>query len=853
MTGTLVLSIIQSMAALLLAGALLYPLFSQSGLEGRERKTSFLIGVIFGVTDGVLSLSSIVLEGDVVLNASAGVLIFAGYLGGPLAASMTFLIHAGIRILYGGDLLLLALVVHFAYLLGGIALRKIAPFELWPRLPDGILPRALAAFLVMHGCGIALVLALRLVPNSDPVSSNFLLFALVGALSVAGMWFVIRESWRLAEIERENGALLQQLQLIFETCGIGAFRYNGANGKLDFDQSFLKLYGVTDEAGLNPGNFTARQVHPADREAMQRYIVDAISGDKQQDSHLFRACRADGEIHHMRSVWKLQSMTSAGRRNVIGLHMDVTDVVAAQSARTEALEHVAAVADNVPGGIYESIWENNEPRELLYISPKCAEMWGLSQEDLLADPYKMASRLHPGEFARSAEATRQAIATGEPGTARLSMTSENGEPRWIDFRVQAAKQDDGTHRVYGIFVDVTNEVAAQEEALEQAELAHRAQKHESIGQLTGGVAHDFNNILAVILGNLEVLRDEIDDEAQRKMIDAGIEASQRGAGLTRSLLSFARRARLEPEIVDLNRIVRESQNWMSRALPESVEVETSLLAGLWSVELDATSLESALLNLILNARDAMEGHGKLTIETANVRIDQSYVDSRNEEISPGRYVMLAVSDTGAGIDPESLERIFDPFFTTKPPGKGSGVGLSMVLGFVKQSSGAVQVYTEQGHGSTFKLYFPARGQDTGIAQATNAVKTRGRNAEARLLLVEDDENVRTVLLTMLENAGFNVVAAHTGDAALDVFRADPEFDLIVTDIVMPGLLQGTTLARTVRETHPDMPFIFLSGYAAEATVHGNGVKPEDIRLMKPVPKTELLNAVAEMLDRTFER
>jgi CheY-like chemotaxis protein len=314
------------------------------------------------------------------------------------------------------------------------------------------------------------------------------------------------------------------------------------------------------------------------------------------------------------------------------------------------------------------------------------------------------------------------------------------------------------------------------------------------------------------------------------------------------LLAFARKARLTPEVLDLNNVVREAKNWMGRALPESVLVETSLLAGVWPIEADRSSLESALLNLILNARDAMSGQGNLTIETANVRIDEAYINARQEELTPGRYVMLAVSDTGEGISEGDLTSIFEPFFTTKPLGEGSGLGLSMTVGFMKQSGGTVQVYSEVGEGTTFKLYFPVAVAVDAKRELAKPIPAEAQVAGSgrRVLVAEDESAVRDTLVTILERAGYVVTATTSGDNALAIFEADPTFDLLLTDIVMPGKLQGTHLAKALRQRWPDLPIIFMSGYASEATVHGNGLKPEDIRLMKPVRRADLLAALANV-------
>lgn len=374
-----------------------------------------------------------------------------------------------------------------------------------------------------------------------------------------------------------------------------------------------------------------------------------------------------------------------------------------------------------------------------------------------------------------------------------------------------------------------------------------SQKFEAIGQLTGGVAHDFNNLLAIILGNLELVRDETDEAERADLLDTAIHAADRGADLTRQMLSFARRSELVPQELDLNAIVQSTKSWIGRTLPENIQVETSLLAGLWKIEADASLTESALLNLIVNARDAMPDGGRLTIETGNLRVDDEYVTTRDEDIEPGRYVMLAVSDTGVGMPEDILDHIYEPFFTTKAPGSGTGLGLSMVQGFMKQSGGTLRVYSEEGIGTTFKLFFRALEGRPDHEKVRPEVEDQHPEGSERLLVVEDDADVRRMLVTTLQRAGYEVVPAETGDAALALFERDQNFDLVVTDIVMPGTLQGTALAKKLREIATELPVVFLSGYASEATVHGNGLHPSDIRLTKPVLRSEFLKAIRKAL------
>lgn len=376
----------------------------------------------------------------------------------------------------------------------------------------------------------------------------------------------------------------------------------------------------------------------------------------------------------------------------------------------------------------------------------------------------------------------------------------------------------------------------------------QSQKMEAIGQLTGGIAHDFNNLLAIVLGNLELAEETGVSDNLKPLISAAKDATMRGGELTRNMLSFARQASLTPDEIDLNSVVKDINTWAARVLPETIEVDTSLLAGLWKVVADPTSTQNAFLNLVINARDAMPEGGKITVETSNMRIGDDYIEERLEDLEPGRYVMLAVSDTGTGIPPEDLEQIFDPFFSTKETGKGSGLGLSMVMGFMKQSGGTVRVYSEKGEGTSFKLFFPASTAAPNIAARIAKDQVITPTPGARILLVEDEQGVMDVLTEVLTSAGYNITTARSGDEAYEIFTRLGTVDLVVTDIVMPGQLQGPTLVKKLRSLQPELPAIFMSGYANEATVHGNGLRPEDVRLMKPIPRKDLIAAIEACIE-----
>lgn len=509
------------------------------------------------------------------------------------------------------------------------------------------------------------------------------------------------------------------------------------------------------------------------------------------------------------------------------LNIDITDRKQAEEALILSEERFRHFA----GASSDWFWEIDEHFVFTYISEQFEQVTGKSPSDYLGK-----TRWDMSAPDNEIWAAHRAVL--EAQLPYRDFEYELGADTYLSVSGVPFFDENGVFRGYrGAAKDVTSTRKTNEKL-------RQAQRIDTIGQLTGGVAHDFNNLLAVILGNLELLEDFDLPEPAYSLLDRAKTASLRGSDLTRNMLAFARKATLKPELLDINAVARDTKNWIGRTLPSSISIETSLLAGLWKVKADPSSLESAILNLILNARDAMDGRGKLTVETSNLRIDESYIRTRMEDLDTGRYVMLAISDTGHGIAEDELHNIFEPFHTSKEAGKGSGLGLSMVQGFMKQSGGTVRVYSEAGHGTTFKLFFPATDDAPEEDVLVSSHRTQGANDGLRILLAEDEAAVRETLVEIIERAGYCVTATATGDAAFAAFSADPTFDLLLTDIVMPGALLGTDLAKKIRTIWPDQPIAFMSGYANEATVHGNGLRPGDIRLMKPIQRSELLAAIA---------
>jgi len=382
---------------------------------------------------------------------------------------------------------------------------------------------------------------------------------------------------------------------------------------------------------------------------------------------------------------------------------------------------------------------------------------------------------------------------------------------------------------------------------EQAQAALRqAQRMESLGALTGGVAHDFNNLLQVITGNLNLLsKDVAGNERAEARLGNALAGVARGAKLASQLLAFGRRQPLEPKVVNIGRFLKTFDDMLRRALGEEIEVESVVSGGLWNTLVDPGQIENAVLNLAINARDAMEGRGKLTLEVGNAMLDDAYA-RQHDEVQPGQYVMVAVTDTGCGIAPELLERVFEPFFSTKPEGKGTGLGLSMVYGFVKQSGGHVKIYSEPGEGTTVRVYLPRALQTEDVPASSTRQLAQG--GTETILVVEDDEDVRETAVALLADLGYRVLKAPDAASALSVIESGAPIDMVFTDVVMPGPLRSPELARKARERLPDVAVLFTSGYTENAIVHGGRLDAGVDLLSKPYSSDALARKVRHVLD-----
>lgn len=390
-------------------------------------------------------------------------------------------------------------------------------------------------------------------------------------------------------------------------------------------------------------------------------------------------------------------------------------------------------------------------------------------------------------------------------------------------------------------IRVSGQLQASEARLQQS------QKLEAVGQLTGGIAHDFNNLLTIIMGSTEMIQDRLDpDHPVRRYADTCAKAADRAADLTGRLLAFSRKQALQPQVTELNTVVCGMEEMLRRTLSEDIDIKTVTSTDLWRTEVDVGQIESALLNLAINSRDAMSGGGALTIETANVVLDRSYVSSE-PGLTEGEFIMIAVSDTGHGIPKSQIDRVFEPFFTTKAVGKGSGLGLSMVYGFVKQTGGHIRVYSEIGQGTTVKLYFPrfVGGEPSLVAERSDVDLERGRET---VLIVEDDNLILKQLATQLASLDYNVLSAPSGAPALAILKERTDISLLLTDVVLPGGMNGQEVAAAAQAICPNLKVLYTSGYSESAIIHHGRLDDGVDLLSKPYRRSELATKVRKVLN-----
>jgi PAS domain S-box-containing protein len=505
---------------------------------------------------------------------------------------------------------------------------------------------------------------------------------------------------------------------------------------------------------------------------------------------------------------------------------DITETKRTQAALTQEIEERQRIFETSQ----DLILVTDTKGTFVQVSPSAMAILGIRPEEMVG--HSATEFIHPDDL----ESTRR-----EMRSARRGHLMRNFETRYVHRDGHAVNLSwmgtwsEPVRRHFFVGRDLTEKQTAE------AQL-RQAQKMDAVGQLTGGVAHDFNNILTVITGTIGILADAVTNDPQMsaiaKMID---DAAERGANLTKHLLAFARRQPLQPREIDVNPLVVETIKLLRPTLGEQIQINTQLAQDAWPALIDPNQLTTAILNLSLNARDAMPAGGKLVVETGNVHLDEGYA-AMNRDVATGNYVMVAVSDTGTGIAPENLERVFDPFFTTKEVGKGTGLGLSMVFGFVKQSNGHIKIYSEVGHGTTVKIYLPrATGLPDTVVESLTSSSVEG--GSETILVVEDDALVRRYVITQIQSLGYKTLEASRASEALAIIDGHQPIDLLFTDVIMPGTMNGRQLVDIAIVRRPGLKTLFTSGYTENAIVHHGRLDTGVLLLAKPYRKSDLARMI----------
>ena len=526
-----------------------------------------------------------------------------------------------------------------------------------------------------------------------------------------------------------------------------------------------------------------------------------------------------------------------GESFFVGIIHDLTERERVERAVREGAARLKAVVDTAVDGV---ILIDSHGHVLMF-NPACERLFQYRADDvigqnvkmLMPEPYRAEHDEYLDNFHRTQ--VRKIIGIGREVTGQR----RDGSTFPMDLSVGKASQDGEA-----IFVGIIHDLSERKKTEEQLV---QAQKMEMVGQLSGGIAHDFNNLLTVIVGNSEFLSDQLGPRPDlRQLADDICHAGERGAELTRQLLAFSRRQTLRPVEIDCNKLLESMHKLLRRAMREDLDITLDFDPDIPQAFADTAQLESAILNLALNAQDAMAGGGRLTITTASASLDAQY-QRLHPEVRPGDYVLIAITDTGTGMSNDVLERVFEPFFTTKEVGKGSGLGLSMVYGFVKQSNGHVSIYSEPGLGTTVRMYLPvqqSKAPKEPVQGQGNETMPRGNET---VLVVEDDLFVRTYAVRCLQSLGYAVIAAVDGNDALQRLRSDIHIDLLFTDVVMPGGMNGWELADRAQRARPGLPVVLTSGYALETLIRHGRANGESVILTKPYRKAVLALRLREAL------
>ena len=668
---------------------------------------------------------------------------------------------------------------------------------------------------------------------------------------------LVGQSSRAALIS-ETHDVERRLQLALRSGGYALWDYDYRTGNSNLSPEVYEMMGFAlGDPGLTFETWNDR-VHPDDAKKTIHHSLTASGNHVDQWQTKYRVRTRDEKYIWVEVIaGVLRDPVDGKPTKTIGLARNITE----QMNAFERLRYSERNLRRSQAAARLGSWVFKMDTGIVKLSEEMLELLGIAESVLPPSLSLIESVLSPPDRERWREAIELARMGRTFPNLEFKLELPGGVERYIEASIEPERDSDGTvSSLFGICQDISERKGLEHKFLQ-------AQKMEAVGQLTGGIAHDFNNLLMVVIGNLQLVDQLVrDDERAAKRIKAAIDAADRGSELTKRLLAFSRLQTLQASQIDLNVQMPKMADMLHQAVGEAVKLTITPPVDIWSVSVDPSQFETAILNLCINARDAMMPRGgTLVIETANVVLDEGYC-SQNDEVQPGEYAMIAVTNSGCGIPKENIDKVFQPFFTTKPPEAGSGLGLSMIYGFVKQSGGHIKIYSEVGHGTTVKIYLP-RAKAEGSAPVVNlkSATMAGLRSEATvqapaaaspeapaahkpvILIVEDNDAVREVASAMIEDIGFDTLQASSGSEALRILEARKDIDLVLSDVIMAGGMNGPELAARALKLRPELKLLFMSGYAP-GSVRQMKELPEAIDLVnKPFTRNDLTSKVMRAL------
>ena len=634
--------------------------------------------------------------------------------------------------------------------------------------------------------------------------------------------------WQEAASERDRHSERERLFSAVVESSNDAIITQALDGTITgWNRAAERLFGYTAAEAVGQG---IDIIVPPDRRTEVHDILDRVGrGEAVEHHETLRVHKGGREVHVALSISPIRS--AAGW--IVGaskIARDITETIRTQKALKQEIEERRRIFETSQ----DLILVTDTKGTFVQVSPSSMTILGYRPDEMIG--HSAVEFIHPNDLDSTREEMRKARHGRQMRNFETRYVHKDGETVTLTWM---GTWSEPVRRHFFVGRDLTEKQEAESRL-------RQAQKMDAVGQLTGGVAHDFNNILTVITGTIGILQDAVADRPElvsiAKLID---DAAERGAQLTKHLLAFARKQPLQPREIDVNSLMVEAAKLLHPTLGEQIQISPMLAEDAWTAMVDPNQLTTAVLNLALNARDAMPNGGKLVLETRNVYLDEGYA-GMHSEVTPGNYVMIAVSDTGSGIPASYLERVFEPFFTTKAVGKGTGLGLSMVFGFVKQSGGHIKIYSEEGHGTTVRIYLPrSTGLQQTASEALAAADVRG--GDELVLIVEDDPLVRQYVITQIKSLGYTTLDAANATEALDIIDNTEHIDLLFTDVIMPGPMNGRRLVDEALRRRPDLKTLFTSGYTENAIVHHGRLDSGVLLLAKPYRKSDLARMIRQAL------